>query len=294
MLSLFLLACASGPSDSPAPTDPGDLYVGGGYGCLLKDGVATCQFLDEREYDDGQTRAPEQGWASLALGFATACGLRPDGTARCWGWNVSGQTDVPNGAWSRLEVASEHGCGLRPDNSVVCWGSNYGGETVPPSGAFIDIALYSAKSFALTSDGEIVDWGYDFEGATQPPEGTGFADVQAFGTSACALTREGSLACWGAPSGIASPPAGTGFTSLTKGYHHACALTAAREAVCWGDDEYGQVSATPGGTWRSIDAGLALTCGERDTGAIECWGCYGEGDAYCTWGTPVEPYGAAE
>jgi hypothetical protein len=44
-------------------------------------------------------------------------------------------------------------------------------------------------------------------------------------------------------------------------------------------------SATPTGTWRTIDAGIALTCGERDTGAIECWGCYGEG------GQRSQPYG---
>jgi alpha-tubulin suppressor-like RCC1 family protein len=289
MVVLVLMqGCSAESTGDPPPLPPSELFVGSGYACLLTDGVATCQFLDDEELDDGQTRTPEQGWRTLELGYATTCGIRTDGTARCWGWNGSGQAEVPEGTWSSLSVAYEHACGIHADGTLGCWGANYGGETTAPAGTFVDVATFASDTLVLDSAGRLTWWGVAKSSGvmTEPPD-IALRDVDGFTEVACALDPAGALYCWGSPAYPITPPGGDGYSGLTVGAHHACALDTAREAVCWGDDATGQVSGVPEGTWRSIAAGRFMTCGLRDDYAVECWGCAGEGDAYCHWGTPV-------
>ena len=60
----------------------------------------------------------------MTAGGLHTCGLRPDGTAVCWGDDVDGQSEPPEGLFTTLAAGLDHTCGLCPDGSVTCWGGN--------------------------------------------------------------------------------------------------------------------------------------------------------------------------
>ena len=141
----------------------------------------------------------ENAKGRLSAGLDQNCGLRPDGTAVCWGSNGSGQATPPAGTFSALAAGGFHTCGLRPDATATCWGMNTDGQATAPGGTFT----------ALTAGG--------------------------FHT--CGLRTNGTATCWGsnANNGQATPPAGT-FTALAAGYQHTCGIRTNGTATCWGNN----------------------------------------------------------
>ena len=129
-----------------------------------------------------------------------------------------------------------------------------------------------------------------------------FVALDAGVTSACALSKDKLVYCWGANTsgqignggkGASAQPAlatvaQERFDSITVGGAHACALTPARTAYCWGNDLWGQLgdtrvvnSTTPipvagNRTFSSIAAGDNHTCG-ISSGQAFCWGSNGNG-----------------
>lgn len=70
------------------------------------------------------------------------CGIRPNGTGWCWGYNGDGGVGTGStaprivitpfrlpGRWAAIEPGEQSTCGHRPDGRVVCWGGNYYAET---------------------------------------------------------------------------------------------------------------------------------------------------------------------
>ena len=86
----------------------------------------------------------------------------------------------------------------------------------------------------------------------------------------CALTEDGTAACWGANTyGQAAPPRGP-FTAPSSGDYHTCALRAHGTVECWGANQYGQ--ATPlRGLFTALSSGAQHTCVLTHEGAVECW-----------------------
>jgi alpha-tubulin suppressor-like RCC1 family protein len=124
-----------------------------------------------------------------------------------------------------------------------------------------------------------------------------FTAIETGITSACGISKDRLVYCWGADESgqIGNGGKGAGaqptlatvaqerFDSITVGGAHACALTTSRQAYCWGDDNSGQLgdsrlvkSTTPipvngGRTYTAIAAGDAHTCGISG-GQVFCWG----------------------
>lgn len=84
-------------------------------------------------------------WSSVYLGAGTACAIKLDGTAWCWGRNNNGilgtgsntpaEHDTPQllrdpGPWMKVvpPYASTHNCGIKMDGSAWCWGSDANGR----------------------------------------------------------------------------------------------------------------------------------------------------------------------
>lgn len=71
----------------------------------------------------------------LTVSADIACGLRADGSARCWGYSPDRSVfDVPaDERFSELAVGGDHVCGLRKtDSTVVCWGPDTDHQTEVP------------------------------------------------------------------------------------------------------------------------------------------------------------------
>jgi alpha-tubulin suppressor-like RCC1 family protein len=94
-------------------------------------------------------------------------------------------------------------------------------------------------------------------------------DVSAGLDHACAITRDGALACWGAETSTA-PPDGV-FTQVSAGNRYSCAVREDGAVLCWGNTSHGETEA-PDGTFAQVGAGYFHACGLRTDGAIQCWG----------------------
>src|SRR6478735_366101 len=80
------------------------------------------------------------GWASVAVGSFTSCGIRKSGSLWCWGSHVTGEivnADRPPYQPSRIAAGSDwlsvapgagHVCAIRRDHSLWCWGRNSFGQ----------------------------------------------------------------------------------------------------------------------------------------------------------------------
>jgi alpha-tubulin suppressor-like RCC1 family protein len=78
----------------------------------------------------------------VAMGDSFACGLRSDGTVRCWGQNTQGEfgdgtgTDSASAktgpilpaAATAITAGATSACVILADRSLRCWGSNYYGQ----------------------------------------------------------------------------------------------------------------------------------------------------------------------
>jgi len=80
--------------------------------------------------------------ASISSGDGHTCGVAPNSTAHCWGYNRWGQVGsasvdpdraAPDGvpgdlAFALVDAGGLHSCGISTAGSAVCWGHNDWGQ----------------------------------------------------------------------------------------------------------------------------------------------------------------------
>ncbi len=252
--------------------------------------------------DETFTAFSTEGTAGAGSSTVSTCGLRHDGSVKCWGV-VEGEREGP---FTAITVGASHMCATRPDGTILCAGRNRLGQTntpddirtrqtrpiddepppdtTPPQpiGA-TTISAGSWHSCGIRSDGTAVCWGsgggYYGQDA---PSGT-FIAIAAGGIHSCGIRTDGTAVCWGSSrDGEDADDAPSGaFAGIAAGEAHSCGIRSDGTAVCWGDYGWpGQVAA-PSGTFAAIAAGTAHSCGIRSDGAVVCWGWneYGQVDA---------------
>src|SRR6267143_1014406 len=211
--------------------------------------------------------------------FNASCAITTDGSAWCWGSNVSGRlgdgTDSPTNvprmvsgshSWQSIGVGIAQGCGITTNGAAYCWGS----------GSLTPLAVPGQNSFRPGS-------------------------IAVGGNHACAVTLDGVALCWGknwagqlgdgTTTPNSTPVAVAGalrFSELTAGDEHTCGVTEHGDAYCWGGNDTGQLgdgthtaSNIPrrvgGFQFTHVSAGQAHTCGVTTRGVVLCWGQNNEG-----------------
>lgn len=185
--------------------------------------------------------------------FQNACVLA-GGEPYCWGRNQEGQ--VGNGENGTADLAPT---AVLPGAMTARPVADIDGGTYHTCAA----AGGSAYCWGIRANGQIGDGGgvtgtQDVPARVALPAGVVVSDVAAGGGSACALTTEGAVYCWGSNVdgqlgstvvGIGGStdtpvlvdrsllPADVTFTSVVVGASHACATASDDQVYCWGAAE---------------------------------------------------------
>jgi len=198
----------------------------------------------------------------VADGSSHWCARLESGRIMCGGKNGRGQLGdgTTTDQWERatevvditdaidVTVGSEFSCALTQGGSAMCWGDNQFAQlgtraeqvipAVPPGAP--SPPTYSATPRLVEGVNEVVQ-------------------LSAGSSYACAMTRAGSLYCWGSnwqgqlghsrsrwpayPQLVRSVPTAA---AVSAGIAHTCMLATNGEVICWGANSHGESGAPPG------------------------------------------------
>lgn len=248
------------------------------------------------------------GFKTISAGLHHTCGLTHAGQVLCWGddrWEQQGSQAVHQCApgepcnkvpveidciagsscrYLSLDAGDYHTCAVDTNGRVWCWGAS----DLDQAGVCVDHQC--AQPTAL-----------DPVNPEDPLTPATFASVSAGSAHTCALTRRGSVVCWGdSRLGQAGNQNGlTGFkavavgpaeqyASVSAGYDHSCAVTRSGGLECWGNtflqrqlpgafnpffgvpvDVLGLYPSVQAAVDR-VSAGLARTCAHAADGTLAC------------------------
>ena len=96
-----------------------------------------------------ETDVDEAYATQISAGFRHNCGVRPDGSAECWGDNAQGQATAPAGTFAQVSGGSSHSCAVTGVGDLMCWGRGDEGQLLVPSGSFVRVVTGAAFSCAL-------------------------------------------------------------------------------------------------------------------------------------------------
>jgi hypothetical protein len=192
----------------------------------------------------------------------------------------TGLEDTAPTSPGRLAAGLCHTCWLDETGAPTCWGWDDEGQATPPNQRFRALAAGPLQTCGLGIENKPVCWG----AAVDPPDvalvsislggyrvGCGAAST---GTPdfACGLDADGAVHCWGEEDDgqVSDAPAGT-FTQVSVGGAHACALATDGTVQCWGSNVYDQ-SIAPAGSWNLVSVGGWHSCVVGDGNEAHCWG----------------------
>ena len=174
------------------------------------------------------------GVKAIAAGGGHNCVIMSSGEVRCWGANISGElgnassggidpqtvTALPIAA-TGVAAGDFHSCALLADGTVWCWGADDQGQlgigsvspTVPPTSIYVASATAVSASVnstcTLLATKNVSCWGHVMNpssafgsptGSSLSPgtvSGVSSAAAISAGERSCAVTRDGSILCWG-------------------------------------------------------------------------------------------------
>lgn len=277
VLAMLLVAIpsAAGAYDGSGPV-PDEGFDGGdsGFCAVDTDGGIDCWGSDQY----GQLSVPAGKFAAISSGYFGSCGLRPLGDISCWGTYSDGATQpvAPAGPWSQVAFTGSSGCALSPSGVPQCFAD--GTPPTPSTGIDYTKLVGGGRTYCgLHATGALDCFGTFWSGAdSTPPVGT-FIDASVGSYWGCAIQLDHNLNCWGELVGGQPAPTGS-FRQVTMhtgiglgGQYHSCAVHTNMTAECWGRNDNGQLDAPPGLFMTTATTGF-VSCGQRPSGRIECWG----------------------
>ena len=179
---------------------------------------------------------PAGTFGALARSSASgSCALTVQGEAACWDLRPGKAAVLPPGPYDAL--ASQHGrvCGLRPAGAPVCWSATPGDPRLQHLSAGAPASALALGSNSVCATGaETQCWGKLASPApgralTHLSVNPGAPDAPPEVESACGITAEGALSCWG---NAGAPPEGR-FADVVNGDAVTCALREDDQVLCW-------------------------------------------------------------
>jgi len=163
-------------------------------------------------------------------------GITKASTVHCWGGHVIAAISPPPGEFVQVSSGKDFSCGLRPTGVAQCWGNERRRNTRPPSDVRfkqLSVSSYGHSACGVTLEADVVCWGE--KGAWALPLKRGpFAQVTMGNRVTCGLEQDSKrVDCWGLNSVDAARDAAQSGASLDEGEHHAFeALTSGYQHRC--------------------------------------------------------------
>jgi alpha-tubulin suppressor-like RCC1 family protein len=241
---------------------------------------------------------------------------------------------MPGGPMAATAIATgdRHSCAILGDQSLVCWGNNDSGQlgdgttssrNTPVGAAIGKVTAVSAgggETCAVDGAGALWCWGANDSGQIGNGMAVGngpgvvspfpvplvdVANVAVGSSSACALTGDGAVWCWGGNDHgqVGSPPANIfnhpdittpvrvplpiAATAITASFEVVCAIDAASDVWCWGENVDDEIEPsgdnrftpvkTPYSNVTAIATGATYICVQTKTHGLACSGFNGQG-----------------
>jgi alpha-tubulin suppressor-like RCC1 family protein len=229
-----------------------------------------------------------------AGGFHT-CALRASGQVLCWGYNAFGELGIgttgnavttPQNVLGlsdavQITVGDHHSCAVRAGGKVACWGEGGAGRLGNGLTSDVPYPVEVAPGIAGLFHATFVEAGYDHT---------------------CAVSVDGTVACWGSNSSGAlgdntistrktavAAQGLTGAVTVSTGEDFSCATTAGGSVACWGYNVNGQLGdglttsrkipyvlpSISGAV--EVSAGVSRACALLGDATVLCWGANGSG-----------------
>jgi alpha-tubulin suppressor-like RCC1 family protein/type II secretory pathway pseudopilin PulG len=224
-------------------------------------------------------------WKKVDAARSTACGLKSDNTAWCWGDNTQGQVGdgtktartspvavSGGGSWKDISAGNSHTCAIKSDDTLWCWGNNSNGQ--------LGDGTYTER-FTPTQISAGDTWKY---------LSVGFYNT-------CAIKSDDTLWCWGTNTygelgiGSTSMPlvptqvsGGGSWKQVARDENHTCAIKVDDTLWCWGDNSYGGLGngstlaslvpmvVSSSQSWLQVTVGQSHSCGIKADETLWCWG----------------------
>ncbi|MDH5671427.1 MAG: DUF4215 domain-containing protein [Myxococcales bacterium] len=200
-------------------------------------------------------------------GLGQSCGIRRDGTVRCWGMPLG---DAPEGFFVDLAVGDDFACAVDAAGMLRCWGTSLLAME-PMATGFVRIEAGGSQLCGIDAAGAARCLNPGGGSPAQPSAATSFASLAVSSQHACGVRRDGGVECWG--GSLPAPPADLGSVrQVVTGADFACVLGVDGEIRCWGGaaDALGLVM-PPEGPFAGVAAAATTICGVREGGWVTCW-----------------------
>ncbi|XP_027356267.1 serine/threonine-protein kinase-like protein CCR4 [Abrus precatorius] len=226
---------------------------------------------------------PNISYSEIVGGNGFLCALRPPSSSGsimgCWRFSANA-TNVPYKRIYRgpviqdIDAGSSHVCGLVNRTNglgLECWQWNGFNSSTSMNMSMLSIAVGENFVCGLSQTGDVTCIGTNSRVVGHGPTPGGNYSVVAAGfRHACAISRYGSLDCWGEVEG--EKPQGR-FVSLALGENRSCALGSDRRVACWGSNNFSMPQSLQDTFFESIVAKRSVFCGVVSSNySLLCWG----------------------
>jgi alpha-tubulin suppressor-like RCC1 family protein len=234
--------------------------------------MIACGGRSSHDTQPAKDAGSKPAFIDVACGETTACALRNDGEAVCWGSSFGPPSPGP---FVAIAASGTYACALRSDGTIACWGSTF---PILPAGQYAAIsAELDGLLCGLTVDGlAVCRLSYPAAGTSVVTLEGKFSSIATGESEACGISTAGRAICT-TTTGVADPswqdpPTDATFEQLACGNNFCCGISAASEIQCWGDQTPNGERDAPTGKFSAVAASVLWPCAQRSDGTLQCWG----------------------